>query len=200
MDVKNTANPSTSGKSVAVPVEHLIGQAKKAEQFVINEFGSLRADQLNWTNHPERWSIAQCLDHLVVSDSLYYPVFAQILEGTYKMSFWQRRSPLSKMFGKLLINQMQETATRKFKSPKAFQPNLTTSGTDIIFRFGKHQDELINYMQELDKKDQLHVVISSPASSFVTYSIADAFQIIIKHQYRHLNQAARMKVEDGFPQ
>ena len=200
VDVKNTPKPSTSSGSGIALIEHLISQAKKAEQFVINEFGSLRADQLNWTNHPEKWSIAQCLEHLVVSDRLYYPIFTKILEGNYKMSFWQRRSPFSKMFGRLLINQMQETASRKFKSPKAFRPNLITSGTDIIDRFSKHQDELVDYMQELNLKNMEQIVISSPATSVVTYSLGDALQIIIKHQYRHLNQAARMKVENGFPQ
>jgi len=42
-------------------------------------------------------------------------------------------------------------------------------------------------------------VISSPAANFVTYSLLDAFRIIVVHEQRHFQQAMRVKANTNFP-
>ena len=178
---------------------HLIGAAQKAEKFMLAEFGSLRADQLNWNHDTESWSIGQCLDHIVVTDTLYFPDFEKIMEGSYRMNFWEKYSPLSNLFGKMLVNQVSEVPTRKFKSPRSFRPEQQPIGTEIITRFSKHQDTLVNFMQSVKPEQLRKIRISSPASRFVTYNLQQALQMMVQHQYRHLNQAIRVKTRTGFP-
>ena len=43
-------------------------------------------------------------------------------------------------------------------------------------------------------------IITSPPVQFVTYSLRDAFQFLIQHEHRHINQAIRVKVNRSFPQ
>ena len=40
----------------------------------LSEFGSLTNEQLNWKPNSTVWSIAQNLDHLIVTNESYYPV------------------------------------------------------------------------------------------------------------------------------
>lgn len=180
-------------------LEHLIGAAQKAEKFMLAEFGSLRADQLNWTHDTESWSIGQCLDHIVVTDTLYFPDFEKIMEGSYRMNFWEKFSPFSNLFGKMLVNQVSEIPTRKFKSPRSFRPAPQPVGIEIITRFSKHQDTLVAFMQAVKPEQLRKLRISSPASPFVTYNLQQALQMMVQHQYRHLNQAIRVKTRTGFP-
>lgn len=166
---------------------------------MLSEFGSLRADQLNWINDSESWSIGQCLDHIIVTDTLYFPHFEKILAGSFEMDFWEKWSPFSKMFGRMLVNQLGEVATKKFKSPRSFRPDTHPIGTEVITRFSKHQDTLIFFMESLQPGQIDRIRLHSPASRFVTYSLGNALQMIVQHQYRHLNQAVRVKSRGGFP-
>lgn len=166
---------------------------------MLSEFGSLTVEQLNWSPGGDSWSIGQCLDHIIVTDSLYFPVFDAIREGRYEMSFWQKWSPFSRMFGRMLINQLGEVATKKYKSPKSFQPDVKPLGIEVIRRYSKHQDTFIEFIESLQPGQDKKIKLSSPASKFITYSVADAVQMLVQHQYRHLNQANRVKNMGGFP-
>jgi uncharacterized damage-inducible protein DinB len=45
---------------------------------VIKDFGkfkSLSEDQINWKLSAESWSIAECVDHLIVTNKLYFNEF-----------------------------------------------------------------------------------------------------------------------------
>ena len=60
---------------------------------------------------------------------------------------------------------------------------------DIIQRFEKHQNEfkqLIRSSQDLLARG---IVISSPANKNIVYKLETAFDIIVAHERRHLEQA-----------
>ncbi|HYV55678.1 MAG TPA: hypothetical protein VE933_13915, partial [Chitinophagaceae bacterium] len=40
---------------------------------------------------------------------------------------------------------------------------------------------------------------TSPVIRMVTYILRDAFQFLIQHEHRHINQATRVKRNDNFP-
>lgn len=42
-------------------------------------------------------------------------------------------------------------------------------------------------------------IITSPALNFVTYSLMDAYRILVVHERRHFQQARRVIEESGFP-
>jgi len=42
------------------------------------EFGSLTATQLNKKPAPEKWSIGQVFDHLIIYNSTYYPIYEKV--------------------------------------------------------------------------------------------------------------------------
>ena len=52
---------------------------------VVRDYATLNQRQLNWTAHPTRWSVGQCLDHLVTMDRRYLdrlgPAVAVAREG-----------------------------------------------------------------------------------------------------------------------
>ena len=189
-----------STSTVSMPdAARLAAAARKAEQFMLSEFGQLRADQLNWRSDAESWSIGQCLEHIIQTDILYFPAFEKILAGEYRMTPWQRWSPLSGMFGRMLVDQLGEVATKKLRSPRAFRPGQQAHGSEIITRFSKHQDTLLQFLDQVSASQMSSLRLASPAAPLVTYSLGHALQMIVQHQYRHLNQALRVKAKEGFP-
>jgi hypothetical protein len=180
-------------------IENLIERGKVAGEKVKAEFGGLALEQLNWKPAPESWSIGQCLDHLIVTDCLYFPSLKTISEGNYSITRWQRWSPFSSLFGKILVNQLQEKAKSKVKTAKIFYPSSSEINEGIFDRFHKHLDTLIEYITACKEVDLDKINITSPVSTFITYNLRHAFMILIQHEHRHINQAVRVKGQKEFP-
>ena len=166
---------------------------------VIKSFSSLSYEQLNWKMDLSKWSIAQCLEHLIVSNSTYFPVFDQVLEGTYTLPVTQRFNPLSKLFGPMMIKTLGPHPTIKFKSPKIFTPSSGNIPSSILQDFYKHQEVLKSYFRKLLQLDIDRIVITSPVNSFISYNLNHALQIITGHEQRHINQALNVLNHPNFP-
>lgn len=162
-------------------------------------FGSLSPEQLNWKPSAERWSVAQCFDHLITTNSGYLPIVDDVLKGQKKSSVWQKLPVLPGFFGRILIKSLDPSSTRKIKAPKKFQPAQSDVPATIIEDFVAQQSQLIEKMKATANLDLERIVITSPAASFVTYSLMDAYRIIVVHERRHFQQAQRVTEESSFP-
>ncbi len=162
-------------------------------------FGELTARQLNWKPSDNSWSIAQCLDHLVIANESYFPAFERVLAGETATPLWGRLPWLPAIWGKLLLGAVSPETTRKSKAPKTFHP--TSSGIDgaILSRFVDRQNQVIGFMDATQDLDTEKIIISSPVTPLITYSLMDAYRIIVAHEKRHLLQASRVSQLAGFP-
>jgi hypothetical protein len=80
----------------------VIAAANNVADAARNTFGHLTPSQLNWKPSPERWSVAQCFEHLLTSNKGYLPIVDNVLAG-YKRTFWQSMPVLPGLMGGLLI-------------------------------------------------------------------------------------------------
>ena len=163
------------------------------------EFGALNETQLNWKPAPERWSVAQCLEHLILIDGGYAPIVEQIENGTYRTPLAGRIPGLPRLFGKLVLNGVQPEQKRRVSTSKAFVPVQGNIRADIVERFERHIRELAEHVPKLDARNAADVVVPSPIASFITYSLYDAHRIVVAHARRHMLQAKRVTQEPGFP-
>lgn len=177
----------------------MLAKGKEAREKVNTSFPLLTAVQLNWKPDEDSWSIGQCLDHLVIADCCYFPVFKKIAAGNFKMRSWERWNPLNRLFGKVMISYIQEKPRRKLTAPKIFRPADDPVDAGIIERFHKHLDTLLDCITLYEKVDVDKTHISSPVSGLITYSLRNAIILVIQHEHRHINQAIRIKLAKDFP-
>lgn len=156
-------------------------------------------EQLNWKPAAEKWSIGQCLEHLVISDCAYFPVLKEITEGTHEMNFWENWNPLSGLFGKMLVSQVEEKTRKKLNTPKIFMPPELPVDGGIFERFYKHLDTLVEYLAICQRVDIDKIHISSPVSRVVTYSLRNAFLLLTQHLHRHIEQAIAITKMKAYP-
>lgn len=180
-------------------VDVVITEAKQIAADVRASFGNLSASQLNWKPSAERWSIAQCFDHLMTSNRGYFPIMESVRNGKKQNTFWTRLPVLPGLAGKLLIKSLDPASTRKLKAPKSFQPAQSDISASIIDDFVAQQEQLIEGMKSTSHLDLEKIVITSPALSIVAYSLMDGYRIIVTHEQRHFQQAQRVAAEPGFP-
>jgi hypothetical protein len=101
--------------------------------------------------------------------------------------------------GKLLIKSLDPASTRKLKAPKNFEPAQSEISASIIDDFIAQQQKVIEGMKSTSHLDLEKIVITSPALSAITYSLMDAYRIIVVHEQRHFQQAKRVAAESSFP-
>ena len=162
-------------------------------------FGHLSPTQLNWKPSAERWSVAQCFDHLIASNRGYLPIFDSVIAGKKQSSVWQKLPFLPGIWGSLLVKFLDPASTRKIKAPKKFEPAQSDIHSPIIHDFVAQQAVITEKMQATANLDPERIVITSPALAFVAYSLMDAYRIIAVHERRHFQQAQRVTQESGFP-
>jgi DinB superfamily len=162
-------------------------------------FGRLDARQLNWRLDATRWSVAQCFEHLITANRLIFRAADEALSGTQPRTIWQRLPILPGVFGRMLIRSQAPTATKKFKaSPKA-QPATSDIAADIIQRFVDQHRNAVARGQTLDERKASRAIMTSPFISVITYSVLDAWRLVLAHDRRHVEQARRVTQSSGFP-
>jgi len=180
-------------------INGILQKGREAKDKVRAEFSNITVGQLNWQPAQKTWSIAQCLDHLTISHSSYFSDLKKITEGNYQMSFWEKYSPFSRKFGQILKNQLQEQVDRKMIAPDKLQPKTSEMKLEFIEHYHKNLDSFLEYISNCKNIDLDKTIITSPALRMVTYSLRDAFQFLIQHEHRHINQAIRVKTNEKFP-
>ncbi len=167
----------------------LLNEIDRTTKDFDREFGGLTSDQLNWKAQAEVWSIAQNIDHLIVINETYYPVIQALREGTYSTPFLGKIGFIVNFFDKIILSAVQPDRRRKIKTFPIWQPSNSEISADILLRFAKHHEDLKQLIRDSEDLLKKNLVISSPANSNIVYHLSAAFDIIIAHEKRHLEQA-----------
>jgi DinB family protein len=177
----------------------LIEEARAVAAEVETSFGKLSVEQLNWKPSDSEWSVAQCFEHLIASNAGYIPLVQKIVRNEHRPSIKERLPLLPRFFGPMVLSVVQPQSKRKFKAGPGFEPSRSEIGSDIIPRFQRQQQEMIDHMNLTKDVNLRRTIVTSPVASFVTYSLLNAFKIVVAHEQRHLLQAKRVTERQGFP-
>ena len=159
------------------------------------EFLSLSPAQLNWRPSDVQWSIGECFEHLMRTNSKYISVYQKITltvfknkPETYKHTF----------IGKIIMKSMMPENKRKTKTPGSFNPLGSVVKESIVKDFLHQNNEIVDLVNRIDMS-KLKEKISSPFAKYVKYNVGDSLMIIAYHNLRHLQQAKNLTQNEGFP-
>ena len=155
--------------------------------------------QLNWKPAPDKWSIAQCLEHLTVASRGFNTYFVDLLaRGRQKWTVTSRPLYKPSFMGGLLIKQVQPQAPRKLSAPKIFQPS-SSEVQGALENFLDQQKKFLQFVAGTEGIDYNKTRMRSPVTPLIRYSLADAYVITVVHEQRHLAQARRVRALPNFP-
>ena len=180
-------------------LSEVIADAEQVNSTVASAFGGISSEQINWKPSPSEWSIAQCLEHLMLLNKPYFPQVEKILAGKRQASIWERVPLLPAAFGRLVLAAVQPESKQKVKARPAFVPSSSDIDIGILHRFSTHQKELIRLMKATGELPIEKIIITSVVSPVVTYSLLDTYRILVAHERRHLQQAERVMQAQGLP-
>lgn len=180
-------------------VEKLIIETREIVSNAENSFARLSNQQLNWKPAAERWSVAQCFEHLLTTNNAYFPTFDALERGEKKTRMVERLPVFPAIWGTLLRRSLDPKSTRKLKAPSKVNPTSSNLGSSVISDFIDQQQKIVRYMTSFRNMELTRIIVTSPFLSLLTFSLMDALRIIVVHEQRHLIQAANVVAEEGFP-
>jgi hypothetical protein len=180
-------------------MDGLVAELEAVGRDASKVFGGLSTAQLNWKPSAEQWSVGQCFDHLIVTNSCFFPDMRKVAAGKYQSSLWGRISPLSGFFARFILKALDPEKGRKTKAPRVFEPATSAVEPDVIVNFVRHQSEVAGLMRATEGADLRGLKVTSPVSPVATYSLLDAYRILVAHERKHFEQARRVTQSAGFP-
>jgi len=168
-------------------------------QDFVKKFDSLSFEQLNWKPNANTWSIAQNIEHLIIINETYYPIFEKLKTGKFKTPLFGRWKWFAHYIGDSILKSVQPDNPKKVKTFPSWRPSSSEISADIVKKFENHQKELKQHVSTLEKARTQQKVIHSPMNKNIAYTIEKALEIIVTHEKRHFDQAVRVIESNGFP-
>jgi len=161
------------------------------EQFTAH-FGTLQRDALNWKPQAGTWSIAQNIDHLITTNESYFDVIADLQSGEYHPPFIAGVGFLASFMGNMVLKAVHPDRRKKMKTFSLWEPATSKLPADILDTFVTHQEQLKKAIRDSEILLQRGAKISSPVNKNIVYTLEKAFDIMISHEERHLEQAKEL--------
>jgi hypothetical protein len=159
----------------------------------------LNEEQLNWRPDERSWSIAQCLDHLNVTNRVYIaPMLPKIEQARKAGSAW--RGPIRSGFvGRWFLGHLEPPPKPRIPAPRNVVPASRKGRDELIEDWRRTQGELIAVLHEAAGIDVNATRFVNPFFSLLRFRVGTGLQIIAAHERRHLWQAQQVRARAEFP-
>lgn len=155
----------------------------------VDNFQSLTETELNWKPSAGVWSVAQNMHHIMVINATYHPVLKKLREGNYPLPWHASIGWLVRWFGSVILKSVHPDRRKKMKTFPIWEPTKSNLPSSIIDDFKTHQLDLKQLIDSCHDLIAAGAVICSPANRSIVYTLETAFDIIVTHEKRHLQQA-----------
>ena len=164
----------------------------KTEQGVFNSLVGLSDAQLNFKPAPDRWSIAECVKHIAVTDMALW----QMISGALKQAPNPEKRSDIKATDEQVV-QGTESRAQKIKTAPMLEPQNTSykSTPAALASFFDGRKKLVEFIGTTND-DMRSYVLTMPFGSFDSYQMV---LLIAAHSNRHTQQIEEVKADPNYP-
>jgi len=152
-------------------------------------FGEFTIDQINFKPNDAKWSIGQNIDHLIRITESYFPIFDEVISRSHQVRWFGKFRFIQRSFGNMILQSVQPNHKRKMSTLTIWKPSISDMPETILDDFEESQSKLKVYLEKMSSHFERRTPIHSPGNDNIIYDLQTAFDIIVNHQWRHLNQA-----------
>jgi hypothetical protein len=176
-------------------IENLRDQLDAAERDARLLVENLAEERGCWRAEAASWSVAQCLDHLAISNQVYLGAMKEPAIHARAAGRLRRRPALPGFVGRWFAAKMEPPVkpSSKMKTMRNIQPGTSPSLTDAFARFLTSQDEVREYLRTNADLDLAGIRFPNPLVRGIRFSLATGLHVITAHERRHMWQAWRVR-------
>jgi hypothetical protein len=153
----------------------------------------------HWLTRPsaDRWSIADCVDHLNRTSEAFIPLLREALQKEAARTPGRaaaadqryRRDALGWLLSVIMPPPVRWVRAR---TSEPFRPVPVGTAAELVARFDELQAEQISCLRAADGLPLNSIRIPSPFNARARYNAYSCFVILPRHQHRHLWQAEQV--------
>ncbi|MES2776913.1 MAG: DinB family protein [Bacteroidota bacterium] len=173
-------------------LRQIILQAKRLEQLPVTT--------MTRNPSPEKWNIAQVLEHLNFYSRHYIHAVEQQFHGNeYEATEYFKPGWLGNYFTALMKPRPDNSIGKKMKAPKNALPSTQPNAAEMLQEFMEHQHHLLNLLQIAKSKNLGTIRIPTSISKLISLKLGDTFRFFMAHEQRHFIQIEHIRQSDTQP-
>ncbi|MCX7877314.1 MAG: DinB family protein [Ignavibacteria bacterium] len=134
------------------------------------------------------WSVAECVDHLIITGYEYSQLFERALNETLEKEYFLNGKLKGSWIGRRFAKSLEPPPGIRLKSPVRWKPATGISKSKVSNAIIQLQDRWIELIEKSDGLDISRVKYSSPVTKLIRFTAYDMIIINLAHQRRHLWQ------------
>jgi hypothetical protein len=142
-----------------------------------------------------RWSIAECLDHLAVTNVLYCTAVRTAVEQARRNGWTRKRPAEPGYFGRKFVTSQEPPVKRRLRAPQRVQPKPSRSRDEILRAYHAAHEEVRRLIADCATIDTNRATFPNPFLPIVKMRVSTGLNILPAHDRRHLWQAAQVEKE-----
>ena len=171
----------------------LIQNLKDSQKEFVAAVSGLTDEQWKWKPAPERWSVGECAEHILLAEGSLFGKMQEALHNPPTPD-WD-----TKTAGKTeLLLRVMAPRVGKAQAPEDIVPSGKLSRAEIMSRFAEARARTLQFASETDVALKEHLA----PHPFPIFNPLNAYQWIIYiplHNMRHDKQIEEVKSTPGFP-
>jgi hypothetical protein len=185
------AQTSADPKMTRPERAELIELLNKSEKEFLQAVEGLTDQQWAFKPGPERWSVAECAEHIVLAESLLFDTATKSLTAASDEK-WHATLSKTEVLRRALPNR-----STKVDAPAAIKPRQAMTREQVMARFKEQRAMALAYVQETEAPLKAHTA----ANPFFGSLNAHQWLLYIPlHHLRHNLQIAEVKTSPSYPQ
>lgn len=162
----------------------------KSEEEMLRAIDGLTDQQWTFKPAPERWSIGEVVEHIVLADALLFDTAVKALDGRMDEA-WNATLAKSDVLRKALPDR-----SRRVDAPAAIKPQQAMTRAALVSRFKEQRAQALAFARETDKPLKAH---TAQNPFFGSLNAHQWLLYIPLHHVRHNQQIAEVKASSGYP-
>jgi hypothetical protein len=172
--------------------EELLESLKKDVEILLEcaDFFRNEIDALLIPPMPEKWSVAQTLEHLNGYGRVYLPMINKAISVSQsKRAAWFNSGFLGNYFTNMMKPKNVFEVKNKMKAFKAHMPDNNLNPGKVLDEFVEQQHQFLLLLEMAKLKDLNAVRVPLSVTKLIKLKLGDTFRFLIAHEQRHFVQA-----------
>ena len=159
----------------------------------------LSDEQFTWYPGPDRWSIAQCLEHLNATARTYLAHLDEGIADAIRRGLYGEGPFTYAWMGRAMVALAEPPGRLRTKAPAGLQPGAQRRRAEIMAAFRAYQVQFVDRLRQANGLDLGRARVRTPVVPWLRMSLGSGFAVMAAHERRHLAQARRVAGTPGFP-
>jgi uncharacterized damage-inducible protein DinB len=184
---------SDEGKMSAEERAKVIKLLKDSQKDALDALENLSDEQLKYKSAPEKWSVAEVAEHIILAEGLLFSAVERALATSPNPDWEAKTKGKTEFLEKVMVNRQG-----KVQAPESIVPTGKLTRAELIAKYKEARARTLKFTEET----QLPLKVHTLDHPFPVFGTLNAYQWLIYiplHNIRHNLQIAEVRANAGFP-